>query len=289
MKIGDFLKENQLSLGDNLLFLLKSLGIQEQNLLKNLEREAGEIAKMSKSKANTVDPEEAINRYGADTVRLYVLFTAPPEQDFEWTEEGIQGAYRFLNRLWNFVLNNLETLSSTTYSMDELREAQGKAKDIRRETHQTLQGYLKDIEGRFQFNTAIAKIMKLLNELQNFSPKDELDRKVLKEAVDIMLLLLSPITPHLCEELWSMIGNRGLVITTALPQVDEKALEVSSIEIPVQVNGKLRAKVLVPYDGDEETAKSIALSDERVKSYTEGKSIRKVIYVKNKLINIVVG
>ena len=288
MKIGEFLRENQLSVGDNVLFLLEKLGIEYGRLLKKLESEVGETAKMSKSKANVVDPEEAVERYGADTVRLYILFAAPPEQDFEWTDEGIQGAYRFLNRLWNFVTEREDWLRKAEYTHEELRGARGKARELRRMIHQTIKGYLSDMERGYQLNTAIAKIMKLLNELSDFKPSDENDRKVVREGVEVLLLLLAPITPHIAEELWSRLGKEELIVLQPIPEPDERALEVEEIEIPVQVNGKLRARVRIPFGADEETAKEIALKDEKVRGYLDGREVKKVIYVKNRLINIVV-
>ncbi len=289
MKIGQFLKENQLSVGDNVIFLFEKLGIDNEKLLKKLESEIGETAKMSKSKANVVDPEEAVERYGADTVRLYILFAAPPEQDFEWTDEGIQGAYRFLNRLWNFVVEREEELKKVNYTTDELKNVEGKAKELRRVVHQTIKDYLVDMEKRYQLNTAIAKIMKLFNEVSDFKPQDEADRKVLKEAVEVLLLLLAPITPHICEELWQRIGKEELIVTQRFPEVDENALKVEEIEIPVQINGKLRGRISIPFDANEDTVKEIALSDGRIKNYLSDRTVRKIIYVKNRLINIVLG
>ncbi len=287
MKIKDFLKENKLSVGDNASFLLEKLPVNKEKLLKKLESTIGESAKMSKSKANTVDPEEAIEKYGADTVRLYILFAAPPEQDFEWTEEGIQGAYRFLNRLWNFVTEREELLSKTSYSSQELRDIKGRARELRRTVHEILSGYIRDVEQEFQFNTAIAKAMKLLNELSSYQVSEEIDIKVLKEATEILLLMLSPITPHICSELWERIGNRSLLLNQPMREPDPQALEREEVEIPVQVNGKLRARLRIPYDAEEDTVKSIVLQDERVRKYVDGKELKKFIYIKNKLVNIV--
>ncbi len=289
MKIKDFLRENQLSVGDNMILLLEKLGIKNEELVKKLESEIGENAKMSKSKGNVVDPEEAIEKYGADTVRLYILFAAPPEQDFEWTEEGIQGAYRFLNRLWNFVVEREGLLREVRYTREELKSAEGKAKDLRRLVHQTIRDYQTDMEKRFQLNTAIAKLMKLFNEISSFEIRNEMDRKVLKEAVEVLLLLLSPIAPHICEELWHRIGKETLIVRENFPEVDEEALKAEEVEIPVQINGKLRAKVRIPFGAEEDVVKSAVLDNEKVKNYIDGKRIRKFIYVKNKLVNIVLG
>ena len=287
MKIKDFLRENQISVGDNVALLLEKLGIKNEELLKRLEGEIGESAKMSKSKGNVVDPEEAVDRYGADTVRLYILFAAPPEQDFEWTDEGIQGAYRFLNRLWNFVMSMENRLRDTRYTREEVRRAEGKAKELRRLIHETIRDYMIDMEKRYQFNTAIAKIMKLFNELSSFEAKRDTDLKVLREGVEVLLLLLSPITPHICEELWQRIGGEGLIVTKSLPEVDPEALKIEEVEIPVQINGKLRGRIRVPFGAEEKEVKEIALSDVKIRKHLEGKEIRKIIYVKNKLLNIV--
>jgi len=288
MKIKEFLQQNKISVGDNAIFLLEKLGMKDENLIKLLEREIGESAKMSKSKANVVDPEEAVEKYGADTVRLYILFAAPPEQDFEWTNEGIQGAYRFLQRYWNFVNKHLDKIKNLAYTREELKEVQGKAKEVRREIHQTIADYRRDFEERYQFNTAIAKIMKLLNTLQDFNPKTEQDYKVLREGIETITLLLSPITPHIAEEVWEMLGNEGLIVNQPIPEPDPEALKVEEMEIPVQVNGKVRARVKIPVQADEEAVKNIVLSDERVQKWIQGKEIKKFIYVKGKLVNVVV-
>ncbi len=289
MKIKDFLRENQISIGDNMVLLLERIGITDRDLISKLEAQIGESAKMSKSKGNVVDPEEAVGRYGADTVRLYILFAAPPDQDFEWTEEGIKGAHRFLTKVWNFVIERAERLKSISYTREELRDVQGKARDIRRRVHETVDGYLKDMERNFQLNTAIAKVMKLFNELSRFSPETDADWKVLKEGVEILLLLLAPITPHICEELWQEIGKEGLISVAPFPEPDMEALKLEEVEIPVQINGKVRAKIKIPFGSDEETVKDIALKNERVRSYINGKEIKKIVYVPNRLLNIVVS
>ena len=288
MKIKDFLQENKISIGDNSIFLLEKLGFREEKLIKFLEKEIGESAKMSKSKANVVDPEEAVEKYGADTVRLYILFAAPPEQDFEWTDEGIQGAYRFLQRYWNFVNTYLEKIKDLSYTREELRNVSGKAKEVRREIHQTIIDYRRDFEERYQFNTAVARIMKLLNTLQKFKPETELEYKVLKEGIEVITLLLSPITPHIAEEIWEILGNKGFIANQPIPEPDEEAVKLEEVEIPVQVNGKVRAKIKIPAYADEETVKSIALSDEKIKKWTQDKEIKKFIYIKGRLVNIVV-
>ncbi len=289
MKIKDFLRENNLSVGDNVSFLLEKLGLDKDGLLRKLETSLGESAKMSKSKANTVDPEETINKYGADTVRLYILFSAPPEQDFEWTEEGIQGAHRFLNRLWNFVMDRIDSLKGVEYSREDFKELPRKERELRRFIHETLKSYLQDMEQEFQFNTAIAKAMKLLNELSSYQPADSKGIRVLKEGTDILILMLAPIVPHICSELWERLRNKGLLVTQSFPEVDPEALKKEEVEIPVQVNGKLRAKVKVPYDADEDTVRRLVFSEEKLKKHLSGKEVKKFIYIRNKVVNIVVS
>jgi leucyl-tRNA synthetase len=287
MTIGEFLKENKLSVGDNFKFLLEKLGVYQEEFVKKVESAVGETAKMSKSKANTVDPEDMVNSYGADTVRLYILFAGPVEKDFEWTEEGLQGAHRFLKRLWSFFHENLERLRDLQYTREELSKVEGKAKDVRRKAHQTLKKYLQDME-ELSFNTAIAGIMELLNTLQDFKPETQADYKVLKEALELILFMLYPITPHICEELWNELGNQRLMVFYTFPQPDPEALKEEEVEIAVQVNGKLKAVIKVPIDAQEDTVKSIALAQEKVAKALENKKLQKVVYVKNKLINLVV-
>ena len=287
MTIGEFLKENKLSVGDNFKFLLEKLGVYQEEFVKKVESAVGETAKMSKSKANTVDPEDMVNSYGADTVRLYILFAGPVEKDFEWTEEGLQGAHRFLKRLWSFFHENLERLRDIQYTREELSKVEGKAKDIRKKAHQTLKKYLQDME-ELSFNTAIAGIMELLNTLQDFKPETQADYKVLKEALELILFMLYPITPHICEELWNELGNQRLMVFYTFPQPDPEALKEEEVEVAVQVNGKLKAVIKVPIDAQEDTVKSIALAQEKVAKALENKKLQKVIYVKNKLINLVV-
>jgi leucyl-tRNA synthetase len=287
MTIGEFLKKNKLSVGDNFKFLLERLGIYQEEFVKRVESAMGETAKMSKSKANTVDPEDMVNSYGADTVRLYILFAGPVEKDFEWTEEGLQGAHRFLKRLWGFIHENLERLRDLQYTREELSRVEGGARDVRKKAHQTLKKYLQDME-ELSFNTAIAGIMELLNTLQDFKPETQADYKVLKEALELILLMLYPITPHICEELWNKLGNQKPMVFYTFPQPDPEALKEEEVEIAVQVNGKLRAVVKVPIDAQEDAVKSIVLAQEKVAKALENKKLQKVVYVKNKLINLVV-
>ncbi|MFN3870264.1 MAG: class I tRNA ligase family protein [Aquificaceae bacterium] len=287
MKVIEFLKRENLSIGDNFRLLLDRLGLFEEDYVRPLESKIGESAKMSKSKGNTVDPEEAINKYGADTIRLYILFAGPVEKDFEWTEEGVQGAYRFLRRLWNYFHQNLERIKGLSYSKEDFSNLSQEAKNIRHKTHQTLKRYLASMED-LSLNTAIAGIMELLNTLQDLQPKEEKDYKVLKESLEILLFMLYPITPHICEELWQRLGNEKPMSFYSFPEPDEEALTLEEIELPVQINGKLRGVIKVPVDAQEDTAIQTALKDQRISQWLKDKEIRKVIYIKNKLLNLVV-
>ena len=288
MRIRDLLREHKLSVGDNSRQLLKVIGFNDEDMIRDLEANFGESAKMSKSKGNVVDPQRAVELYGADAVRLYILFAAPPEQDFEWIDEGMSGSFRFLNRLWTFVNKVSENIRNAKFTSFELESLEGEAKNLRRSIHSAIKGYIEDIEKGYQFNTAIAKVMKLFNELSAFSPKKEADWKVLREGVEVLILLLAPITPHICEELWERIGGEGIVADSPLPVVDHEALKVDRVEIPVQINGKLRTRVIVEFDSEKERVLEEALKDRKVHSYIGNKQIKKVIYVKNKLLNIVV-
>ncbi len=286
--IKEFLKENKLSVGDNVIFLFRALGIEDKVDLKKLEEDLGEVAKMSKSKANVVDPEKVIEKYGADTVRLYTLFAAPPERDFEWKESGIEGAYRFLNRLWDFVIENLPKVKDIEAQKIDQQNLSKEGKEIRRKTHETIKKFSQEMEKDYQFNTAIASIMELLNKLEKFQPQQSEDYKVLKEAIEVILKLLYPITPHICEELWERLGKKTYLYRENYPVYDPEALKKEEVEIPVQVNGKVRARIVIPFGADQEEVLKIATSTEGIKKYLEGKQIRKVIYIPNKLLNIVV-
>ncbi|MCX8076799.1 MAG: class I tRNA ligase family protein [Aquificaceae bacterium] len=287
MKVLDFLRENSLSIGDNFRLLLHKLGFEDEVYIKEIETKVGEPAKMSKSKGNTIDPEEAIKKYGADTIRLYILFAGPVEKDFEWTDEGVQGAYRFLKRLWDFTHKYADRLRDITYSEEDFQDLSPDCKEIRRKTHQTLNRYLHQMES-FSFNTAIASIMELSNTLQDFQPSDSKSLKVLKESLEIILFMLYPITPHACEELWHKIGHERPMAFYNFPVPDERAIIVEEVELPVQVNGKLRAVIKVPVDAEEWLVKDVALKDQKISQWTEGKELKKVVYIKNKLLNLVV-
>jgi len=285
--IKEFLQDNKLSVGDNVIFLFKALGIDQKVDLKKLEEEFGEVAKMSKSKANVVDPETVVQKYGADTVRLYILFAAPPERDFEWIESGIEGAHRFLNRLWDFVIKNLETFKGVE-SKPNTDGLSKEGKELRRKVHQTIKKFAEEMEKNYQFNTAIASVMELLNVAEDFKPQTVEDKKALKEAAETMVKLLYPITPHICEELWEKLGHTSRLYNEPYPSYDEEALKVEEVEIPVQINGKVRAKIVIPFGASQEEVLKIAKENPQVVKYLEGKELKKVIYVPNKLLNLVV-
>ena len=242
------------------------------------------MAKMSKSKNNGKDPQQAIEQYGADTVRLFSMFAAPPDQTLEWTESGVQGAQKFLQRLWRAVHALLEAGDSDALNGQALNDDQ---KALRRKTHETIVGVTSDFGERKTFNTAIAKVMELLNSVNRFEAHTALDRAVVREALDTAVLVLAPIAPHVTQVLWQALGHDGLGIDAAWPQADETALVKDSLLYVVQVNGKVRSRIEVPASADKALIESTALADENVVRFTEGVTVRKVIVVPNKLVNIV--
>jgi leucyl-tRNA synthetase len=248
--------------------------------------EMGGIEKMSKSKNNGVDPQSMIDRFGADTVRLFMMFAAPPEQSLEWSDSGVEGANRFLKRLWRLVSEHLDAGEPGDIEVDALNDDQ---KALRRKTHETIKKASDDIGRRTTFNTAIAAVMELSNALGRFDDTSSLGLAVAREAVEACVLLLSPITPHATHILWQALGHAEPAIDAPWPTLDESALARDSIELVVQVNGKLRARLEVAADADKASIEAQALAAENVQRHTEGKAIRKVIVVPGKLVNIVVG
>lgn len=236
-------------------------------------------AKMSKSLGNIVSPEEIVEKYGADTARLFILFASPPEKDLEWSDQGVEGCFRFLSRVWRLV----EELSE---KFAEPVKNEHIDKNARRLIHKTIKKVTTDIEERFNFNTAISAIMEMVNGINSL--KEEISGDVVKEAVENLLLMLAPFAPHITEELWERIGNKGSIHLMPWPKYDEKAILEEEVEVVVQINGKVRAKILVPADITEEELESAALSSEKVSSYLQNKQIIKIITVPNKLVNIVV-
>ncbi|HBQ01535.1 MAG TPA: leucine--tRNA ligase [Gammaproteobacteria bacterium] len=244
-------------------------------------------AKMSKSKGNTVDPMSLIERYGADTVRMFTMFASAPDQSLDWSDSGVEGSYRFLKRLWKQLMEH-RPISLTDFGKLELSSEQ---KQLRLKAHQTLAKVTDDLDRRQTFNTAIAATMELLNAVSKFSEKQsgEIDRLVVQEALEFSVLMLAPIVPHFSHAAWSHLGHDGAAMDARWPMVDSSALEQDSMLIVLQVNGKLRSKVEVPKDIAKSDLEELALSDEAIKRFTSEGTVRKVIVVPNKLVNIVVN
>ena len=243
---------------------------------------------MSKSKGNVVDPTKLIAEYGADTVRLFSLFAAPPEKELEWSDEGIEGVSRFINRVWRIVdkYTPLVKKASATYNPDDLSE---NAKELRRMTHTTLKRVTIDIGERFHFNTAISAIMELVNHLYVIvEPGDDSEKSVLKESLDVLVISLAPFAPHIAEEMWENLGHKKGITNVLWLEWDESALIKDEITIVIQINGKVRGRIQVPSDLPEDEVKKIALENERIKSLISDKQVKRVILVPQKLVNIVI-
>ncbi|MGH8372388.1 MAG: leucine--tRNA ligase [Gammaproteobacteria bacterium] len=247
--------------------------------------EYGGMGTMSKSKANGVDPQTLVDKYGADTVRLFMMFAVPPEQSLEWSEAGVEGAHRFLKRLWKAVSDHVQAGSAPRVDVATLNDSQ---RELRRQVHATIAKVSDDIGRRYTFNTAIAAIMELLNALTRSNDASPQGRAVMQEAFESVTLLLTPMAPHTCEALWRGLGREGSVTAAPWPQPDQAALVRDSIEIVVQVNGKLRGRVTVPVDADRAQMEQAALVEQNVQRFIEDKAVRKVIVVPGKLVNIVV-
>jgi len=245
-------------------------------------------AKMSKSKGNTVDPQEMISRYGADTARLFILFAAPPTQDLEWSDSGIEGAHRFINKFYRLVVEYIA--DTKTYETPSLvpSSLNNNQKKLRQKTHQSLKKVGDDFGRRHSFNTAIAAMMELNNTLSRFVDSSPQGMAVRQESIEIMLKALSPVIPHLCHHLWAALGNKEAMIDALWPKVDESALIQEEVQLVVQVNGKLRAKLIAPLDAESQSIQEMVLAEEKVARFTDGKTIIKFIIVPNKLVNVVV-
>jgi leucyl-tRNA synthetase len=247
-------------------------------------------SKMSKSKGNTVDPQGLIDQYGADTVRLFTMFAAPPEQSLEWSDEGVAGASRFLRRLWKTLHRHIENDGAhSDIKPIDVESLSTLERDVRRKTHETIAKVSDDYGRRQTFNTAIAAVMELLNELNKLDDSATQAPAITREALETAVLLLAPITPHLCHSAWATLGHSEGVIDTPWPRADQAALVRSSITMAVQVNGKVRAQIEVAADAEQKDIEQQAIADAKVIRFTEGKSIRKVIVVPKRLVNIVVG
>ena len=243
------------------------------------------MTKMSKSKNNGIDPQEMVEKYGADTVRLFMMFASPAEMTLEWQESGVEGAKRFLGRVWNLVYEYSQNPAKTALDVTALSADQ---KALRRDVHKTIAKVSDDIGRRQTFNTAIAAVMELMNKLTRAPLESEQDRAVMAEALSAVVRMLYPITPHICFELWKALGNESNIDHAEWVKADEAAMVEDKKLIVVQVNGKVRGKVTVAADADEETVKTVAFADENVKKFTDNTQIVKVIYVPGKLLNVVV-
>jgi leucyl-tRNA synthetase len=249
----------------------------------------GRVEKMSKSKRNVVDPNTLLEQYGADTTRLFCLFAAPPERDLEWSDQGVDGSARFLNRVWRLAYTWMPLVNARAFdgAPDQLEEP---LRGLYKKAHQTIDKVTRDIEDRFHFNTAISAVMELVNQMYTISPDESASQQagVMRHAMETVVMLLSPIVPHFCEEIWQSLGNTDSILRAPWPRHREDALVKDEAMIVVQVNGKLRGRFAVATDTEEEVLKKHALEDERVNKFIEGKTIRKIIVVPNKLVNIVV-
>jgi leucyl-tRNA synthetase len=246
----------------------------------------GEV--MSKSKGNTIAPDDVIARYGADTLRLYILFAAPPELAMEWSESGIEGPHRFLQRAWRLVDRHAAALASEPRGPlgTELPPA---AKDLRRKVHQTIDKVTRDVEERIQLNTAVAALMELVNEIYRVEAEVQAgpSRPALREALETLVLLLNPFTPHVCEEMWTRLGHDGGLVRAAWPAFDAGAAREDSVELAVQVNGKVRGRVVVPAGAGEDVVRERALAEPRVAEHLQGKQIVKFVVVPGRLVSVV--
>jgi leucyl-tRNA synthetase len=242
--------------------------------------------KMSKSKGNTVDPQELIDQYGADTVRLFTMFAAPPEMSLEWNDAGVEGAFRFLKRLWKQVHQHVSQGKTVAVNAALLNDAQ---KALRYKLHETIRKVGDDVGRRYTFNTAIAAVMELMNELGKFNDESAQGRAVMQEALRAIVLMLSPIVPHITHHLWRQLGYTTALVDEAWPQHDDSALVKDSIELVIQVNGKLRGKISVPANADKAAIEQQALNDENVKSHIAGKDVKKIVVVPGRLVNLVVA
>ena len=240
---------------------------------------------MSKSVGNVVSPDEIIKKYGADTARLFILFAAPPERDLDWSDAGVEGSYRFLNRVYRMVYDFVEAggCDRDTYEVKTTA-----AKNLNYVLNTTIKKVTEDVSDRFSFNTAISSIMELVNELYKYKELDEADPAFVKKAIETVVTILSPFTPHICEEMWEQLGHKDTLCNVKWPTYDEAALVKETIDIVVQINGKVKENLMISNNLSREEMQDVVLGEESVKALTEGKNVVKVIAVPNKLVNIVV-
>ena len=263
---------------------------EKGRIVKAWHREDGQpvmsagMSKMSKSKNNGIDPQSVIDKLGADTVRLFMMFTAPPEQTLEWSDSGVEGAHRFIKRVWKLAQ---DTMTAGLVKELDTSALSSEQKNLRREVHKTIDKVTDDLARRNTFNTAIAAIMELMNKLAKAPLESDADKAVMTEAIQAVVVMLTPITPHLGHVLWQQLGNTDSVEDASWPVADKGAMVEDEKLIVVQVNGKVRGKITVAADADEESIKALGMADENVAKFTADKTIRKVIFVKGKLLNIV--
>ena len=262
-------------------------------------------AVMSKSKGNVVDPDDMLQKYGADALRLYVMFVAPPEKEVEWSDAGLEGSFRFLMRVWRLVDHWAETIGGEGIPAcgDDCTDAE---KALRRKTHETIRRVTGDVEERMHLNTAVSSLMELVNELYAFSEgtahgapsraepvAGRIERAqtiaALREAINALVVMISPFAPHTAEELWQKLGCHDGLAKAAWPSFDEQVARAAEVVVPVQVNGKLRARVTAPANATEDKLRELALADPAVKAHTDGKTIRKVVVAKGPLVSVVVS
>ena len=245
-------------------------------------------AKMSKSKGNVVDPDRIVAQYGADTARLFILFAAPPEKDLEWSDEGVEGSYRFINRVWRLVMEYIDLIKDTPVSVS--KDLGPKERELRRVVHSSVRKVTEDVANRFSFNTAISAIMEMVNGMYQYKdmPVAKQELGVVRECVELLLLVLAPFTPHVVEELWHQLGYSESIHSQPWPQYDEAATKAEEITIVVQVNGKVRDRIVVPAGSDAETVKEMVFARPRVQEYVDNRTIVNTIVVPGRLVNIVV-
>ena len=242
------------------------------------------MIKMSKSKANGIDPEDMIKLYGADTVRLFMMFASPAELTLEWRQSGVEGSQRFLRKLWSQVQDLCAFGKIGELDLNALTHEQRK---LRHELHLTIQKVTDDIGRRQTFNTAIAAIMELLNSAQKFKVQNDADKALLHELYNDVVIMLDPVTPHLCFKLWQILGNAGTIDDAVWPKADPEALKALDMNLVIQINGKVRSRITVAPDLDQDEIIKLALNNEDIKRHLESKNVRKTIYVKGRLVNIV--
>jgi leucyl-tRNA synthetase len=271
--------------------VLRDLGLCDiEEPFKNLLTQGMVIkdgAKMSKSVGNVVDPDDMIKKYGADTVRVFMMFASPVQRDLDWSDEGVEGAFRFLNRVWRLVYENIDIIKSNSNSGADFDKLEKECRELKIQVHKTIKKVTDDLE-RFQFNTSIAAVMELLNSVSKFEYRSDADKSILSEAILTIIRLLYPVAPHFSQELWSIIGKKESLVDLKWIEWDEKIVKSASITVVFQVNGKLRSQLVMDSESSEEDLKSAAYDDKRIRSYIENKQIKKVIVVPKKLVNIVV-